>query len=207
MRTFLLALLIAAPLFAQTPAPQPDAKEQAELAIIADPYSRTGWLSLEKWAGENNSRVSAPTLVRPEFKTNNGNLQKDGIPPGDSPDGRGAWRVYVDCRVKHGAASLEQATVAAPGYRHSLAEELECLRATAFDLRTRIVDGVLIQSKLDPSLATLLALDKTGLLDCWIVLNGADAGIQIDYPAFREEHRDALMRYISRYIIHHAPPQ
>ena len=43
------------------------------------------------------------------------------------------------------------------------------------------------------------------MLECWIVLNGADAGIRYDYPAYRKEHRDLLVAYLDRYVLGQAP--
>ena len=78
-------------------------------------------------------------------------------------------------------------------------------RKAAAELRTRIIEGTLTQSGLDPSLQALLALDKTGMLECWILLNNADIGIRFDYPAYRSEHREKLADYIIRYIIRPTP--
>ena len=193
------------------------AKVKVEQALIAEPYSKSAWLELQQWANLTKTPVALPRLVRPDFKTANGVLQADLSLATDPGNGMKAWLVYEDCRVKHGGMTLSQAIVGGAsaangqltptGYRHSLAEEGECLRATALELRTKIIEGTLIQSNLDPSLQTLLALDKTGLLDCWIVLNAADAGIRFDYPAYRKEHREKLANYIERYIIKAPPAQ
>jgi hypothetical protein len=56
--------------------------------------------------------------------------------------------------------------------------------------------------KLDPTLKSLVALDKDGMLECWILLNHADAGIAKDYVAFRATHRDLLHAYVDKYIVH-----
>jgi hypothetical protein len=55
---------------------------------------------------------------------------------------------------------------------------------------------------LDPQLAGLQQLKRDGMLDCWIVLNGADPGIAQDYAAYREAHRDLLRRYLYVYLLH-----
>jgi hypothetical protein len=48
----------------------------------------------------------------------------------------------------------------------------------------------------------LLDLDKDGMLECWILLNGADQGIVQDYAAYRATHRALLHAYIDKYVIH-----
>ena len=54
---------------------------------------------------------------------------------------------------------------------------------------------------LDPQLATLITLQKAGLLESWILINGSDLGIQRDYAAYRDGHRDQLRTYIERYVL------
>ena len=198
--SFILTFLVAV----QTTAPQQDARTRVVDAIIAEPYSETNWLALKTWAKENHASVSTPTIDRPDFKTHNSALTPDPEMPTDPASGHSAWIVYETCRVKHGATSLSQS--ATTGYHHSLAEESECLRATAAELRTRIIDGTLLQSSLDPSLQTLMALDKRGLLECWILLSASDPGLREDYPAYRNEHRQKLADYVNRYILKAAPP-
>ena len=43
--------------------------------------------------------------------------------------------------------------------------------------------------KLDESLRNLVELNDAGMLDCWILISGADDGIAQDYDAYRKEHR------------------
>lgn len=199
----MLSLALTLLLAAQTPAPQQDARARVVDAIVADPYSEANWLAVKTWAKENHVPVSSPTIDRPQFTTRNGSLAPDPALQTDPASGRSVWIAYETCRVKHGATSLSQS--ATTGYRHSLAEESECLRATAAELRTRIIDGTLLQSSLDPSLQTLMALDKRGLLECWILLSASDPGLRQDYPAYRNEHRQKLADYINRYILRPAP--
>jgi tetratricopeptide (TPR) repeat protein len=186
-----------------------EAKAKYEQAVIAEPYAKPGWLSLQQWAKVTNSRVGSTLLVRPNFKTQNGVLQPDGT--ADTGDGRLAWTAYETCRVRHGGLTLSQPIVAGgsdangqltpSGYRHSLAEETECLRATLADVQARLLDGSVTPDKLDTGLKNLQQLDKDGMLQCWIVLNGADAGIRYDYPEFRKANRELLVAYLERYIV------
>ncbi len=75
-------------------------------------------------------------------------------------------------------------------YRHSLAEESESLR-TALDV---VKNQKIPNDKLDPTLKSLVALDKDGMLECWILLNGADAGVAKDYAAYRGDSSRAAAR-------------
>ena len=79
-------------------------------------------------------------------------------------------------------------------YRHSLAEEAEGLRSVIAVVKEQNIP----EDKLDPTLKSLLALEKDGMLECWILLNGADVGIVQDYVAYRA----LLHGYIDKYVIH-----
>jgi hypothetical protein len=45
-------------------------------------------------------------------------------------------------------------------------------------------------------------LNDAGMLDCWILINGADEGIAQDYSAYRKEHRQLLHDYLDRFVVH-----
>jgi hypothetical protein len=44
-------------------------------------------------------------------------------------------------------------------------------------------------------------LKQDGMVECWILLNAADAGIRYDYPEYRKEHRNLLVSYVDHYIL------
>jgi hypothetical protein len=48
----------------------------------------------------------------------------------------------------------------------------------------------------------LIALDKDGMLECWILLSHADQGIAQDYAAYRATHRELLHAYMDKYLVH-----
>ncbi|HME59133.1 MAG TPA: hypothetical protein VKF63_12400, partial [Terracidiphilus sp.] len=56
--------------------------------------------------------------------------------------------------------------------------------------------------KLDESLRNLVELNDAGMLDCWILISGADQGIAQDYDAYRKQHRQLLHDYLSRFVVH-----
>ena len=191
------------------------ARDKYIQAVLAEPYGRPGWLSLQQWAKLTNTPLATPRIAIPQYTAKDGVLQPDPTLDSDAAraSGRSAWLVYQQCRVKHAgptgyklsfSVGVDGSTHPSGNY-HTLAEESECLRATAAELRTRIIEGTLTQSGLDPSLQALLALDKTGMLECWILLNNADIGIRFDYPAYRNEHREKLADYITRDIIRATP--
>jgi hypothetical protein len=40
------------------------------------------------------------------------------------------------------------------------------------------------------------------MLDCWILISGADEGIAKDYDAYRDGHRQLLHDYMERFVVH-----
>jgi hypothetical protein len=83
-------------------------------------------------------------------------------------------------------------------YRHTLKEEDAALSAVAGVLK----DKKLKLENLDESLRNLLEVSNAGMLDCWILIDGADQGIGQDYAAYRNDHRQLLHDYLARFVVH-----
>ena len=60
-----------------------------------------------------------------------------------------------------------------------------------------LAKGTVRKDALAASLATLVALDDTGLVEPYVVLVLADEGIARDYPA----HRDKLRQFIDPFVL------
>jgi tetratricopeptide (TPR) repeat protein len=189
------------------------ARVKYEEAFVAEPYSKPGWLALLHWARLTKTPVAVPQIGLPKFTVSDGVLVPDQALATEAVKGSGmaSWTAYASCRVKHGPARMTgfgvnvDGSVTPTGSYHSLAEEMECLRATIVDLRARVSDGSVTQENLAPSLKVLLQLDKDGVLACWVLLSAADQGIRFDYPAYRKKHRDELVAYVDRYLLQRAP--
>src|SRR5581483_8622401 len=129
----------------------------------------------------------------------------------ETGDGHASWLIYENARVAHGARVLNQPIVPGAtdfnghihpsGYRHTLAEEAECINLMLADLEKKLDTGTVSPENLEPSLKNLMTLKKDGMIECWILLQAADAGIRYDYPDYRKEHRDLLVSYIDQYIL------
>ena len=50
-------------------------------------------------------------------------------------------------------------------------------------------------------LTKLKKLDEEGLLEAYILLARATQGIAQDHPAYLEQHRDRLRRYVVEYVL------
>lgn len=188
------------------------AKVMYERAIVAEPYSKTSWLSLQQWINITHTPASRVRVNRPAIHTLNGVLQPDADLATETGDGRSAWIEYEKSRVAHGALTTNQPIVAGgtdatgrltpSGYRHSIAEESDAIRAMLADVRAKMKAGTVDEAKLDPSIKTLMQIDHDGMLECWVALDAADAGIRSDYANFRASHRDLLEQYIDKYVLH-----
>jgi tetratricopeptide (TPR) repeat protein len=192
------------------------AKQKYEQAVVAEPYSKPGWLKLGQWATMEQARIVRPLITIPEFTTLDGKLKVDPALTTETGDGHASWLVYQNTRVAHGAMTRTQFIVAGAtdsnfilhpsGYYHSLAEEVESINAMLADLQKKLDAGTVTPDKLEPSLKNLLALQKSGMIECWILLNASDAGIRHDYPDYRKQHRDLLVKYIDCYNLAAGPP-
>jgi tetratricopeptide (TPR) repeat protein len=176
-------------------------------AVIAEPYSGTAWRGISQYASQKGIKLAhAKVTVPVEFSAaGDGNTKITlGNMLGDKKDdGSFAWTVYGISRAawqtgKDGKLSKDFAA-AYPGekvYRHSLAEELHSLR---------MVLTVLRESKdaknPEPSLVMLKRLEADGVLEAYILLVRADAGIRRDYPAYRRDNRDKIRKYITDYVM------
>jgi hypothetical protein len=83
-------------------------------------------------------------------------------------------------------------------YRHTLKEESLALGMVVKTARENNIP----EQDMDDSLRNLVAVSDAGMLECWILLNGADRGIAQDYAAYRNEHRQLLHDYLDRFVVH-----
>ncbi len=174
-------------------------------AVVAEPYSSSAWRGLIQYAKTNDIKLSHPKIEIPvDFSTSSDGNAKITLGMGDkSDDGSFAWTTYGLSRAawqtgKDGKLSKEFAK-AYPNekfYRHSLAEETDALRTVL----TVVKEGKDVK-KLNPALAALKKLNDEGLLESYILIARADTGIRQDYPAYRQNNREKLKRYLSEYVL------
>jgi hypothetical protein len=87
-------------------------------------------------------------------------------------------------------------------YRHSLQEEKYALGVVVATVKERKIKP----KDLDESLRNLVELSDAGMLECGILISGADEGIAQDYDAYRNQHRQLLHDYIERFVVHGGTP-
>jgi tetratricopeptide (TPR) repeat protein len=169
-------------------------------AVIAEPYTKTSWMGLQQWANVSNARLASPPITLPKqaVPDGKGNVNVASDPSRTSDPASGAWLVYSTQPMMWRSTEFKKHYPNETVYRHSLAEEAESLRSVIAVVKEQKIP----EDKLDATLKALLALDKDGMVECWIVLNGADEGIVQDYAAYRAAHRALLHAYVDKYVIH-----
>ncbi|HXC96244.1 MAG TPA: tetratricopeptide repeat protein [Edaphobacter sp.] len=169
-------------------------------AVIAEPYSKASWIGLKQWADATHAKLASPAITLPKqpVPDEKGNVNVTIDPSTMGNPTSGAWLIYAMNPTVWRKTEFKKHYPSEAVYRHSLAEEAESLRTViAFVNEKKIAPD-----QLDPTLKSLIALDKDGMLECWILLNHADQGIAQDYVAFREKHRDLLHAYMDKYVVH-----
>ena len=177
-----------------------EALEKYLSAIVAEPYNRLSWAGLIKWAKQEDVELAHPKIESP----NQVSQEDEGkiniiIDSGSTErrDGSGSWFIYEIFRAARMTKDKDDSD---DGEELSaLEDEVMALTMVAGAVDRDMTEGKI--DELDPGLATLLKLHKSGLLEAYVSISRADDDIRQDYPAYREENRDKLIRYIREYII------
>jgi tetratricopeptide (TPR) repeat protein len=173
-------------------------------AFIADPYQKAPRLSLRGYASITHILYVAPpiTLPAPPSKGKNGNINITLNMPSDGKADPLApiWLAYSMSAALWQGDKFKKQFPNEKEYRHSLAEEVDTIHTTLTVVRElKIKDA-----DLNPTLRSLLALEKDNMIECWILLDAPDQGTAQDYVAYRATHRDLLRAYIEKYDLHPA---
>jgi tetratricopeptide (TPR) repeat protein len=180
---------------------QEQAREKFIEAFITLPYSRATQAGLKKWADKNLVKlvflkIESPNSVTEKDGNTNITIDPSGL---DRKDGATAWLTCDMSRALWRKEKFQKQYPQEKQYRHSLAEEVDCLSLTAKTAQE------LLQNKsarsLEPALAILVNLHQKGLIESYILLNAADNGIAQDFEAYRDQHRDRLRQYVREYML------
>ncbi len=166
-------------------------------AYISEPYNKYSIAGLTRWANETNTRLAHPEIDVPAVDEN-GEVQtgsSDDASAGDKDDGSLAWVSYASSRLAWQKEKFAKTFPEEKTYRHSLAEEAEALRSAV-----RVAHSDKKLKTISPSVAALKKLDDEGLLEAYILIARADAGIAQDHAAYLKQNRDRLRRYVIEYV-------
>ena len=174
-------------------------------AIVAEPYSKLAWQGLQQWAVREKAEILAPKIDRPAAPAVDPNNSKNitiNIDPATVADKNSqsgaAWMAYSMKRALYRGDEFKKQFPNEKEYRDSLKEEDDALTDTAKVAR----ELKIAPDKMDESLRNLLEVYDAGMLDCWVLISGADEGIAKDYAAYRDAHRQLLHDYIARFVVH-----
>jgi tetratricopeptide (TPR) repeat protein len=185
-----------------------EAREQFISAVVADPYNQRSWVGLSQWAKHENKTLGAPRIVSPNQIEDKGKGQTNiTIDPSTlqasaKKDGSDAWFSYPLFRAAWHFDKFQKEFPSEKEYRHSMPEEVEGLQGVVDQVREKLKKKEIQQ--LDPALAALVKLSDEGLLESYVLITHADKGISLDYPAYRDAHREKIRQYISEWLIHPA---
>ncbi len=184
------------------------AREKFIDAIVAEPYNALAWQGLKQWAQIENAVLLAPKIDRPAVPVTDPKKPKDitiQIDPANMDEkkhpGGASWMMYSMERARYPGDEFKKNFPDEKEYRHTLKEEDSALSMVVSVLKEQKA----APDKLDESLRNLVELSDAGMLDCWILINGFDDGIQRDYSSYRKEHRKLLHDYLARFVVHGGP--
>jgi tetratricopeptide (TPR) repeat protein len=169
-------------------------------AVVAQPYERSSWNGVNKWARYRKQNVTWYQFKSPnQLKMKeNGNmdivLDSDSL---DKKDGSGAWMGYEIARAAWRGDKFKEEFPNEKQYRHTLKEESEALAMVAELAESRAKEG----ERLKEDLTALVGLRKKGLIEAYVLFNAADEGISQDYDVYRKEHRDKLVQYLDQVVV------
>lgn len=178
-------------------------------AIVAEPYNKLAWKGLQQWAQAENAVLLAPKIERPvgpvvdPNKPNNITINI-GAAAADDKKGPGtsvaasAWLMYSVIRASYRGDAFRKNFPNEKVYRHTLKEEDSALSTVVTFIKEKKIEP----GKLEESLRNLVELSDAGMLDCWILISGADDGIEQDYSVYRKDHRQLLRDYVDRFVAH-----
>jgi tetratricopeptide (TPR) repeat protein len=174
-------------------------------AVVAEPYSKLAWQGIESWVQRQRAVVLAPKIDRPSSPVADPKNSKNitiNINPMVTDEkknpGASAWMMYSIIRAGYRGEVFKKDFPNEKEYRHTLKEEEDALSLVATSVKEKKINP----KKLDESLRNLVELYDAGMLDCWILISGADNGIAQDYDAYRKEHRQLLHDYLERFVVH-----
>jgi tetratricopeptide (TPR) repeat protein len=172
-------------------------------AVVAEPYNQISWKGLQQWAQRTGAVVLAPKIVRPagpEVDPKKPNKITIHLDPATGDNKKNpatsAWLMYSMIRASYYGDSFRKDFPDEKVYRHTLKEEDSALSTVVTFVKEKKLDP----ATLDESLRNLVELSDAGMLDCWILVSGADEGIQQDYDAYRKGHRQLLRDYLDRFV-------
>ncbi len=169
-----------------------EAREKFVDAVIAEPYGRMGWTSLNRWAEETDSTFGFYEIVPPGNELGGTiEVKESGLSP---ENGTVHWREYERTLQKL-AAAKPAAAESSPRFSDDVAAWKSVAEAFRKDLK-----GGKIRYP-DHNLVNLLRIDDQGLLEAYILLLRPHEHYTEDYIEYRKANRAKIREFIVRYVL------
>jgi tetratricopeptide (TPR) repeat protein len=182
------------------------ARTKAIQAVVAEPYNAITWRGLKQWADANKLQLTPVHVKVPDTTSQGDNTQINiNVDPNQSSDSMAVWLVYSGTRINWRKEEFQKHYPGEKQYRHSLAEETEALSVAASVLAGDSKKKKKSAVPKDPDLALLLRLSEAKMLEPYVLVSAADAGIAHDYEAYRQQNRAKLEEYLSEFVVPPAP--
>jgi Flp pilus assembly protein TadD len=181
-----------------------EAREKFIEAVIALPYDKSPWEFLSRWAKAKGVELSHPRVEIPTSSVKRKDDKNISITAmmSDKQDGSAAWTAYSISKAAWMVDDkrFKEAYPQEAKQRHSLKEEVGCLRVAISSLEVQLKEKTIQEKDLDVSLANLLKLHRAGLLEPFLLFAKADEGIVQDYAAYRQANRAKLRQYLMEFV-------
>lgn len=162
-------------------------------ALITEPYNSYSARGISQWADATGAKLGHPKTDIPKVAFDAAGKATATMNDRTLTEGSKAWVVYTQTRQAWFKEKFAATNPTAKAYRHSLAEEVESIRATLRSAKELKISH--------PDLVLLQKLDDEGLLESFILMAIPDEGIASDHPNYLKDNRLKLRKYVRDYVI------
>jgi Flp pilus assembly protein TadD len=181
---------------------QEKARKLAIQSVVAQPYVQITWRGLAQWANANKVQLTPVKInTHSEVTGNDGKNATITIEEKGSKDSMTVWTAYDGVRMNWRKEEFKKHYPQESAYRHTLAEELEALKAAAAVIKDEKPEALAA----DKDLQTLKKLNDADMLAAYALFAASDAGIATDYADYRSKNRAKLEEFLSTFVVPPAP--
>jgi tetratricopeptide (TPR) repeat protein len=179
-----------------------DARSLNIAAIVAEPYNAIPWRGLAAWANACHVKLQRVHIETGAGATPNGENKVSITMNPDQPAEIGAvWLGYSGTRALWQQERFKKQFPQAAQYRHTSAEETDALTTAAKvaeEATEKSPNGAVAK---DANMQLLLRLYHAQMIEPYVLLNGADPGIALDYATYRATNRAKLVEYLNEIVV------
>jgi tetratricopeptide (TPR) repeat protein len=170
-------------------------------AIVAEPYNNIPWRGLIAWSNASHVRLQRVHIETGSNATPNGeNKTTITIDPNQSKELGAVWLAYGGTRALWHQERFAKEFPQETQYRHSLAEEAAALTTAAKvaeETGGKSPEGPMAK---DANIQLLMRLYDEQMIEPYVLLSAADAGIAKDYAGYRDKNRAKLEQYLGEFV-------